>query len=184
MQRWLARAVICTALVPAVVAAEPLADGSYRVMLSGQATADLDLGSVDIVDGKIHTVSMADEPFSNHFLSMRPFRCMEQDKQMWCHLPYPYDKPSTVYSDDLRSLEYEFLFIHRAANDYGIDAWNGLYFSVSTTETGLSGTVNDVDLNILASPPEQGVVWPIGIADLHESEPERHLYNKIQFVRQ
>ncbi len=172
----------------ALVLAAPVAfagelDGKYDIVLSGADGTDLALGQLTIADDRI-AVAMSEKPFSNHFLSMRPFRCMDLERQMWCHLPYPYEKPASVTADDLRSLEYEFLFIHRSATDYGIDAWNGLYFSLSTENENISGMVREVDLNILASPPEDGVIWPITKDELHDSEPDRHQFNQLRFVRQ
>ncbi len=158
-------------------------DGQYQIVVSGSDGGELALGQVAIENAQL-TIDLIEEPFSNHFLSMRPFRCMDLERQMWCHLPYPYEKPNAVSVEDLRSLEYEFLFIHRSATDYGIDAWNGLYFLMSVSDGDISGAIREVDLNILASPPEKGVVWPITSDDLHESEPDRHQFNQIRFVRQ
>ena len=158
-------------------------DGSFDVVLSGADGTELSVGQLQIEAGKV-AIKLHDEPFDNHFLSMRPFRCMDLPQQMWCHLPYPYEKPLEVSAEDLRSLEYEFLFIHRSANDYGIDAWNGLYFLLSVESGDIAGTVREVDLNILASPPENGVIWPISADDLHEVEPDRHQFSQIRFVRQ
>ena len=182
MRGFLAAAVLALMALPVLSFASEL-DGNYQIVLSGADGGELALGRLNIEDNQI-AINLVDEPFSNHFLSMRPFRCMDLERQMWCHLPYPYEKSATISADDLRTLEYEFLFIHRSATDYGIDAWNGLYFLMSESEGELTGAVREVDLNILASPPENGVVWPITTDDLHESESDRHQFNQIRFVRQ
>ena len=89
----------------------------------------------------------------------------------------------------MRSLEYDLLFIHRGANDYGIDAWNGLYFKIDDVSKSagavseIVGHLREVDLNILASPPENGVVWPITEEDLHVDESDRHVFNKVRLSR-
>ena len=177
-------AVIC-GLSAGATAAESIT-GSFSVILESVDGATLEIGQLE-VDAVSREFEPDENLFTNHFLSMRPFRCFDHDKVMWCHLPYPYEKPVAVTTGDLRSVEYDLLFIHRSANDYGIDAWNGLYFkmkpdSVNTAagDTELVGELREVDLNILASPPENGVVWPITEEDLHVDESDRHVFSKIR----
>ncbi len=113
---------------------------------------------------------LANEAFGDYFLSMRPFRCLEQAGQMLCYLPYPYNKPNTVSAGNMRPLEYDFLFIQRKSAEYGIDPWNGLYYKIKPSSNGFLGSAKAVDLNILASPPENGVVFPLTDEDLHDIE--------------
>lgn len=110
------------------------------------------------------------ETFGDYFLSMRPFRCLENDSRMLCYLPYPYEKPKVFSDEEMRSLEYEFLFIQRSAAEYGIDPWNGVYYRLAMQDGKLQGSAHAVDLNVLASPPEGGVVFPLSHDDLHEVE--------------
>lgn len=167
--------------------AEDLLTGTFNVTLEGPADVSLDIGLLEI-ESDAHEFEPDETLFTNHFLSMRPFRCFNQDKVMWCHLPYPYEKPTEVTSADMRSVEYDLLFIHRSANDYGIDAWNGLYFKVDGAQSDMAagelvGELREVDLNILASPPENGIVWPITEEDLHVDESDRHVFNKVRLSR-
>ena len=168
-----------------VGAAEDTVTGTFDVTLEGPGDTSLAIGRLEIADDG-HEFEPDENLFTNHFLSMRPFRCFNQDKVMWCYLPYPYDKPTKVTAEDMRSLEYDLLFIHRSANDYGIDAWNGLYFKVddvSKEASEIVGELREVDLNILASPPENGIVWPITDEDLHVDESDRHVFNKVRLSR-
>lgn len=117
--------------------------------------------------------TLNNDSFGDYFLSMRPFRCLEKAPSMVCYLPYPYDKP-TVYSDaEMRAIEYDFLFIHRKSADYGIDPWNGLYYKLQWDQGELRGSAYAVDLNVLASPPENGEVYPLSDVDLHELDPDQ-----------
>lgn len=126
--------------------------------------------------GYQYSVVMDDSKFGNYFLSMRPFKCFEHPKQMLCHLVYPYDKPNTFTADHLTNLEYDLLFIHRSASDYGIDPWNGLYYKLKLDGQRITGTLREADFNILASPPEKGVMYPIKGEDLHEAAVDSHAY--------
>lgn len=131
---------------------------------TGTATYDLDL---------------ARDVFAQHFLSMRPFRCLEGPRQHWCHLPYPYDIDRRVSDDDLTDLEYDLLFAHKGAPDYGIDMWNGLYFKLSVEGDQLSGHLFEVDMGLLAIPPAPGARRPIGPADIHDTDPDAHWLPEI-----
>ncbi|WP_442975210.1 hypothetical protein, partial [Salmonella enterica] len=41
-------------------------------------------------------LSMKTEAFTDHFLSMREFKCLPGQKEITCHVPYPYPHPATV----------------------------------------------------------------------------------------
>lgn len=114
--------------------------------------------------------------FAEKFLSMRPFRCIDGDKQAVCHLPYPYALKDRITSNDLTELEYRLLFLHKGAADYGIDAWNGIYYKLSITDKGhLMGTLHEANFNVLAVPPDDPFARPVGPADLKQGEPAHYL---------
>ena len=141
----------------------------------------IDIANLEIVklkgDTYSYSINMDDSKFSNHFLSMRPFKCFQGPKQMLCYLPYPYDKTTKFSGVDLQDLEYDLLFIHRKSTDYGIDPWNGLYYKLSLDkDVNLSGVLKEVDLDILASPPDEGVTRPITGTELNEADPSSHSY--------
>ncbi len=123
---------------------------------------------------------MNDAVFSDEFLSMRPFKCIHQNEQMLCHLVYPYEKLGYITQQDLTDLEYDLLFLHKSASEYGINAWNGLYYRLQLDTSGLTGSLREVDLNILAAPPEQGDLRPITADMLYEADPAQHLFPYIR----
>jgi len=141
----------------------------------------IDIASIELQkqkDGSYHyKLNVDDSKFSNHFLSMRPFKCFEGPKQMLCYLPYPYEKNNKISAEDLGNLEYDLLFIHRKSTDYGIDPWNGVYYKLEMDkDANLLGVLKEVDLDILAAPPEKGVTRPITDSALNEAEPSGHSY--------
>lgn len=141
----------------------------------------IDIASLDIVkleDGSFtYSIEMDDSKFGNHFLSMRPFKCFQGPKQMLCHLVYPYEKTTKFSVNDLQDLEYDLLFIHRKKSDYAIDPWNGLYYKISLNDDmKLTGVLKEVDLDILAAPPDEGVTRPITDSELTDADPTTHSY--------
>ena len=118
-----------------------------------------------------------DEAFSDQFLSMRPFKCID-GRPMLCRLEYPYDKGRRI-GVDFTDLEYEFLFIVRSPAEYGIDPYNGRYYVLEERDGALIGEPRAVDLNLLASPPESGVTRPIGEADLDRIEVENERFQRL-----
>lgn len=174
--------VVAGALSAAFLSGPALAElnGEKQILLSGHGDQHVALGSVTFNGDGSYAVAFDDHLFSEHFLSMRPFKCMTGPQDMWCHLPYPYEKKGRINGQDLADLEYDLLFIHRKAADYGIDAWNGLYYQLSVDGDALVGELREVDLNILAAPPEDGDLRPIGPADLNDADPVRHWLSRIE----
>ncbi|MEO1543269.1 MAG: hypothetical protein AAFR75_04525 [Pseudomonadota bacterium] len=119
--------------------------------------------------------------FGDEFLSMRPFRCIPDPKEMLCHLAYPHKMHRVVRTDDLTDLEYELLFLFKPNNGYGIDAWNGLYFDLKLNPDGsITGPINEVDFNILAVPPDVPFSRPISDTDLNEVSETAHRFSRIE----
>lgn len=129
-----------------------------------------------IETGYRYAIKMDTEKFGDHFLSMREFKCFEHPKQMLCHVVYPYDKPQTISEGHLTNLEYDLMFIHRKSTDYGINLWNGVYYKLEAQGNKLVGSIRELDMNILAAPPEAGIMYPITDDDLHAGSPENHAY--------
>ncbi|GAA6210571.1 hypothetical protein NBRC116602_03110 [Hyphomicrobiales bacterium 4NK60-0047b] len=117
--------------------------------------------------------------FSNHFLSMRPFQCID-GPQTFCHLGYPYKTKNRISKTDLQDLEYALLFIHKNEKEYGINFWNGVYYRLKRESDGtITGSVWETDMNELASPPEKEFDRPIGGSDLVEGAEGKHRFPKI-----
>jgi hypothetical protein len=165
----------CTLLLVAAssiaAAAEPmLPQGSKTISLVAADGTHQKIGHVNFTpdgDASKFDVLLDAPEFGDEFLSMRPFRCLADVKEMWCHLAYPYDLEKRITSADLTDLEYALLFLFKPPAGYGIDAWNGLYFKLALTGDGnITGKLNEADFNVLASPPEAKNLRPLADAGL------------------
>ena len=161
-------AAIAFVLTAAAAVAEPRA-----VYLEAQDGTRIRIATVDVAPSGDYTVSMAEAPFNDHFLSMRPFRCLEGPAKHWCHVPYPYEIARNV-SADLTDLEYDFLFLWKGSTEYGINMWNGVYYKLADAGGRLVGTLHEMDMDLLSAPPAAGVLRPLKAGDLHESDPGSH----------
>lgn len=109
-----------------------------------------------------------------HFLSMRPFKCLDLERQTVCHLPYPYELSGEVRPPDFRDLDYRLLFLFKDAGEYGINFENGYYFRFEQDGERLIGTRYETNMDQLASPPADGIRYPLDEAELYESEGDSH----------
>ncbi len=124
--------------------------------------------------GTTYRLTFDEAPFTDHFLSMRPFKCVEGPKKYWCHVPYPYEIRRAVTPDDLTDLEYDLLFLWKGATEYGINMWNGVYYDLTIEGDRITGTLMEMDMDTLSAPPEPGNLRPLGSDQLHEADPESH----------
>lgn len=148
-------------------------DGMRDVFLEDTAGTRHRIATLDFTAAR-YAVRMNDALFSDHFLSMRPFRCLDGPDVVLCHVPYPYEIARQASPQDLTDLEYDFLFVWKPAGSYGIDLWNGVYYKLAPEAGRLVGRLHEVDLGMLAVPPETGERRPITSADLTEAEPGSH----------
>ena len=125
-----------------------------------------------------YTVSIIDKPFENQFLSMRPFQCLMGSKQVMCHVPYPYEKKGTVLEDDLSDLSYDLLFLHKNPSEYGINMWNGIFYKLEIDKNQINGLVFEVDMNTLASPPEN-LDEPFAKDEMFEADLDNYVYPRV-----
>lgn len=125
---------------------------------------------------------MIDAPeFREEFLSMRPFSCLPGEKEMWCHLAYPYTLKRQITTSELTDLEYDLLFLFKPPTSYGIDPWNGLYFKMQIDDAGgISGGVHDVNLDPLGVPPKDKTARTIAPDALTASDPATHRFARIE----
>jgi len=107
---------------------------------------------------------------------MRPFRCLDGAGEWFCYQPYPYPLDNVITVDDVTDLEYHLLFIRKTPKEFGIDAWNGLYFQLSLHDDGLwRGQLLEGDLNVLQSPPEENPK-PIDLSEFIDADLENRRY--------
>lgn len=148
-------------------------DSHHDVFLLDAAGTKIDIARLTLSESGDYSLTMSDTAFTDHFLSMRPFRCLKGPEKHWCHVPYPYAIARNV-SADFTDLEYDFLFIWKGATDYGIDTWNGIYYQIARDGDRLVGHAHEMDMGTLAVPPAAGDLRPIASKDLHETDPESH----------
>lgn len=124
----------------------------------------INLGTVQFdaqPDGRARfTIKMDHSRFTDHFLSMKEFKCLQGPDELMCHVPYPYPQPGTVGNTDLAWLEHSLLFMFKLPSEFGAKLWNGLYFQFERTPQGLRGRAQAVDLNRISAPPDRPGVPP------------------------
>jgi hypothetical protein len=130
-------------------------------------------------DAAQYKITWDDSVFSDHFLSMRPFKCLEGAEKLWCRVPYPYAIARVASDEDLTDLEYDLMFVWKNEGEYGIDLWNGVYYDIAPSGDILVGTMHDFDMNVIASPPEDGNLRPIESGDLEEADADSHWLPKL-----
>lgn len=150
----------------------------YSVVLQGQDGTEIDVADLtfDRLDNGNWTYALTwdDTKFSDQFLSMRPFKCLDGPEKQWCRVPYPYPNRHQISARDMTDLEYDLLFIWKRQGDYGIDMWNGVYYRLDPGARTLAGAMHEMDMDILSAPPDEGDLRPITEADLEPADPESH----------
>lgn len=156
----------------ALLTALPVAAGAdeFGVYLEDGTGREIRVATLR-TEGGAYSLAMEAAPFTDHFLSMRPFKCIEGPAVHWCHLPYPYEIARDL-SADLTDLEYDLLFVWKPAGEYGIDLWRGVYYRIEPEAAGYRGTLWETDLDRLGVPPAAGEMRPIQVSDLSEADPE------------
>ena len=160
----------------------PESAGVYLVDSKQQETRIGDVGFSDAGNGKtsLH-LSIDTSVFTEHFLSMRPFRCIEGDSEWFCYLEYPYDLRSIITRDDLSDLEYQLLFIRKTPSEFGIDAWNGLYYKLELASDGtITGELLEGDLNSLQSPPGEQYAKPVDLGEFIPADKTKRLFPTLK----
>lgn len=122
------------------------------------------LGSVRFApraDGSVaFALTMDHARFTDYFLSMKEFKCLAGRGEIVCHVPYPHAQPGVVGATDLAWLEHNLLFLYQLPTEFGAKLWNGLYFRLERTASGLIGRPQAIDLNHIGAPPDDPGVPP------------------------
>jgi hypothetical protein len=130
-------------------------DGTKRVQAVTRDGVKLPIGEVrfskDKADVTHFRLSMNSEAFTDYFLSMKEFKCL-QGPEVTCHVPYPYDNPQTVRNGDLVWLEHSLLFLFKQPRDFGAKLWNGTYYRFEPHGQGWIGRAQAIDLNHISAP--------------------------------
>lgn len=176
-----------TILALTVIAPQALANLENGTKTVTLFTADGDaqvIGQVEFKpgpDGTMASFEIGAPEFENKFLSMRPFQCLTDPKEWWCHLEYPWGLRKRITLDDLTDLEYQLLFLYKPPSSFGVDAWNGIYFKLAFEDDGtVRGDVHEVDLNELAVQPKEEFSRPLTPDLLTKVKPTSHRFSRIE----
>ncbi len=167
---------MATALVLALTG--PGMADTRQVFLEGADGARTQIATLTLEGDGGYKIAMNDSAFTDHFLSMRPFKCLEGPNKHWCHVPYPYEIRRDL-SADLTDLEYDLLFVWKGSTEYGINMWNGVYYKLAQEGDRITGVLHEIDMGGLAVPPDAGELRPIAPGDLHESDADSHWLPKL-----
>ncbi|MGB0849254.1 MAG: hypothetical protein ACPGSM_21140 [Thiolinea sp.] len=162
----------------------PAVADDYSITLLGNNDESIKVGTLhtDAADNgnTSYKIKLDNSKFEDHFLSMRPFKCVPGAEKLWCYTPYPYEIKREFNDEDFTDLEYDLIFVWKPEGEYGINLWNGVYYQLEKTDFGWKGTMMEYDLGILGIPPEKGELRPILEKDLHEASVEDHFLPFIE----
>lgn len=146
----------CVALLPLAQAWD--LSGTKTISAVTRDKVSIVLGTVTFTpqaDGSSRVALHMDHArFTDHFLSMKEFKCLEGADEVACHVPYPYKNPATVRTGDYAWLEHQLLFLYKQPRDFGAKLWNGVYYRLQPDDQGLVGLPQAVDLNLISAPPD------------------------------
>lgn len=173
----LAAAVL--ALLTSAALGNPVLTGTKRIVLSNDAGERHEIGSIAFRDagaGKTAFKIDLGPQFGDHFLAMRPFRCLTGAQQRLCWFPVTNEE-QVISAQDLVPLEYALMFMKTKPTALHVNPFNGVYYKLSWTEGGLRGRVFDLDMDPFISPPAdpaQRRARPVGAADLQAADIGSH----------
>lgn len=166
---------LCVPMAPTVAAG--LSEGSRQIYLLQKDGTEQSIGelvfSATPAGAFSYKMTLDHHLFKDYFLSMKEMKCLE-GPELWCFIPYPYEQPRTVTADDLRWLEHDLLFMFKKPEAFGANFWNGIYYKMELTDEGIRGTAKALDLNLLASPPDDLSQPPVGEYDIDTADLEKH----------
>ncbi|WP_260294477.1 hypothetical protein [Sedimenticola hydrogenitrophicus] len=117
--------------------------------------------------------------FQDYFLSMKEFKCLTGQQEVFCHVRYPYSNPASVTANDLSWLEHAFLFLHKSPKEFGARLWNGVIHKMNITDEGIVGQPQAVDLNLISAPPTDNRP-PCGLGERSDIEPATREFGLLQ----
>ena len=161
-------------------AAEPLSGNKhiYLVDAKGNEMVIGDIAFSTLKDKTHYQIHLDHTLFKDYFLSMKEMKCLE-GPELWCHLAYPYDNPREISPNDLTWLAHDLLFMYKKKSEFGANFYNGIYYQLSLNNGEIEGTAQAVDLNLLASAPDDLNSAPITEAELDEIETSQRWLGKI-----
>lgn len=183
--RALRKGLLCSPFLffTCIALAGPLDVGTKSAKLHAKDGSSVEIGTVTFTsraDGRVGFVWKADTSrFTDHFLSMREFKCLPGQGEILCLVPYPYPHPGTIAPNDFAWLEHSLLFMFKKQSEFGAQLWNGIYFKLAANGHALVGAPQAVDLNRISAPPAKTDVPPYGPAQRDDIPPTARWFNKI-----
>jgi hypothetical protein len=113
--------------------------------------------SVDVTQFKLKVESPL---LTDHFLSMKEFKCLDGASEVTCHVPYPYHNPQTITAGNFAWLEHSLLFLFKQPRDFGAKLWNGSYYQFALEGKRLIGKPQAIDLNHISAPSDTPDIAP------------------------
>jgi hypothetical protein len=157
-------ATVAFALAPVAVAHAQGLEGTKSITLQTGEGDSIRIGTVTFTKasggGYGFSLQIDSGVFTDHFLSMKEFKCLGGTPELMCWVPYPYPSGTTIGEADFAWLEHSLLFMFKRPTDFGAKLWNGVYFRLVRTPRGLAGTPQAVDLNHISAPPSDLTVPP------------------------
>jgi len=177
---------VSAALALSALASLPAAawelNGTHEVDLVRQDGSTVTLGEIEFKPAG-ERVGFAFKPehevYQDYFLSMKEFKCITGEQEVFCHVPYPYPNPKSVTAGDLTWLEHAFLFLHKNPAEFGARLWNGIIYKMTITDEGIVGLPQAVDLNLISAPPTTDAP-PYGIGERSDVEPASREFGQIR----
>ncbi len=161
--------IICLSLSLNLSANDSFFDKTRTISLLDKNNVKYEIGKIEFFDKNntehLFKIRIKYEKFKDFFLSMKEMKCLE-GPELWCLIPYPHANPKTLSREHLAWLEHELLFMFKDKQSFGANFWNGIYYRLEWHEGVLTGDAYYVDLNKLASPPDDLATPPLGYYDL------------------
>ncbi|MCB1902180.1 MAG: hypothetical protein R3E45_12915 [Rhodocyclaceae bacterium] len=157
-------------------------EGSKTLAMHTREGSTVPIGTVTFVPEGDHyrfSLKLDASRFTDYFLSMKEFKCLESPAEIQCHVPYPYTNPGTVKSDDFAWLEHALLFLFKAPRDFGARLWNGVYYRMEIADDGIVGTPQAIDLNLISAPPNDPSTPPFGPAERSDIAPDSRWFSGL-----
>lgn len=124
-----------------------------QVYLHDKQGNSINIGQLYVHEDGQFSFERRDEAFTDHFLSMKEMKCLE-GPELWCHIAYPYPL-NRDFNADKAWLSHDLLFMYKKSNQFGAKLWQGVYYKFTHEDGRLIGYANGVDLNEIASAPDQ-----------------------------
>lgn len=163
--------------------AAPLDAGTKRVLLHARDGSSVEIAQVVLTpraDGRTQfALTLDTSRFTDHFLSMREFKCLPGAAEIMCHVPYPYAQPGHVALNDLAWLEHALLFMFKKPSEFGAPLGNGVVFKLAAQGEALVGRPQAIDLNRIATPPTRPDVPPFDATRRDDMAPQTRWFQRL-----